>query len=141
VLFSTHVMTHAEEICEHVVMMHRGRKVLDEPVAAVCGRYDPRTIRLAPFDPGADLSGLTGLTEVERIGQANGMCEIVLREGTDPAAAMSRIALVVAPARIELARQRLEDVFVQIVTGAGAHADAVSRLRADVGAGDRVAAV
>ena len=33
ILFSTHVMPHAEEICDHVVMIHRGRKVLDEPVS------------------------------------------------------------------------------------------------------------
>ena len=31
ILFSTHVMPQAEEICEHVVMIHRGRKVLDDP--------------------------------------------------------------------------------------------------------------
>ena len=30
VLLSTHVMAHAEEMCQHVVMIHQGRKVLDE---------------------------------------------------------------------------------------------------------------
>jgi hypothetical protein len=43
---------------------------------------------------------------------------------------MSKIALVVPPTRIELARQRLEDVFVQIVSSAGGGAEAVSQLRA-----------
>ena len=33
ILFSTHVMPQAEEICQHVVMIHRGRKVLDEPMS------------------------------------------------------------------------------------------------------------
>ena len=42
ILLSTHVMTHAEEICEHVVMIHRGRKVLDDSVAG-----DPPPLRSA----------------------------------------------------------------------------------------------
>ena len=35
VLFSTHVMPQAEEICDHVVMVHRGQKVLDDPVSTI----------------------------------------------------------------------------------------------------------
>jgi hypothetical protein len=42
-----------------------------------------------------------------------------LAEGTDPATAMARLAAVVAPARIELARLRLEDVFIRIVSDGG----------------------
>src|SRR3984893_5122781 len=51
ILFSTHVMPQAEEICQHVVMIHRGRKVLDEDLAAIGRRYDPRTIWFDPLDP------------------------------------------------------------------------------------------
>ena len=46
ILFSTHVMTQAEEICEHVVMIHRGRKVLDEPLGAIRRQFNPRAIEL-----------------------------------------------------------------------------------------------
>ena len=35
VLLSTHVMSNAEEMCQHVVMIHQGRKVLDEAMAAL----------------------------------------------------------------------------------------------------------
>jgi ABC-2 type transport system ATP-binding protein len=35
ILFSTHVMPHAEELCDHVVMMHRGKKVLDDPLPTI----------------------------------------------------------------------------------------------------------
>src|SRR5947208_11952322 len=43
ILFSTHVMPHAEEICEQVLMIHKGRKVLDEQIATIRRQYDPRT--------------------------------------------------------------------------------------------------
>ena len=48
ILFSTHVMPHAEEICQNVVMIHQGRKVLDEPLSAIRQQYDP----LSPDGPG-----------------------------------------------------------------------------------------
>lgn len=130
ILFSTHVMPHAEELCDHVVMIHRGRKVLDEPVAAIRRQYDPRAIRFEPLDPLADLSPLGRLPEVEQVGRADGVCEIVLKEGTDPATAISRLALAVTPARIELARPRLEDVFVRIVSGGHAAGEDEAALRA-----------
>ncbi len=123
VLFSTHVMPHAEEICDHVVMIHRGRKVLDQPVASIRRQYDPRMVRFEPLDARADLSPLAGLPEVEHVGTAGATHEILLRAGTDPATAIPRIAAAVAPARLELARPRLEDIFVQIVTGSGAAED------------------
>jgi ABC-2 type transport system ATP-binding protein len=115
VLFSTHVMQHAEELCNSVVMMHQGRKVLDEKVATIRRRYDPRNIQFEPLDPDADLSALSALPEVESVEKTDGGHEILLLEGSDPASAMRRIVQTVAPARIELSRPRLEDVFIKLV--------------------------
>ena len=44
------------------------------------------------------------------------MHEITVREGVDPAQAMQAVAAAVPPARLELRRPTLEDVFVRIVT-------------------------
>jgi ABC-2 type transport system ATP-binding protein len=123
ILLSTHVMTQAEEICEHVVMIHRGRKVLDDSVSAIRRRYDPRTILFEPLDPSADLMPLRILPEVERIepagaGRSGGPASVGIRliDGSDPGAAIRRITAAVTPARIELARPRLEDIFIGIVS-------------------------
>ena len=129
ILFSTHVMPHAEEICDHVVMIHRGRKMLDEPVSTIQRQYDPRAVRFEPLDPRADLSGLERLAEVEQVTRDGSSCQIRLREGTDPAAAFGRIALAVPPARFELARPRLEDVFIRIVSES-VHGEDEATLRA-----------
>ena len=129
VLFSTHVMPQAEEICQHVIMVHEGRKVLDADLGDIRSRYDPRSIRFEPLDAEADTAGLALIPEVERVRSDDDRdMEILLRAGTDPAAAMRRIMDTLPAARIELARPRLEDVFVDLVAGGGA-ADA-DRLRA-----------
>jgi ABC-2 type transport system ATP-binding protein len=122
ILFSTHVMTQAEEMCDHVVMIHRGHKVLDDSVPAIRGRYDPRTIRFEPLDPSADLAPLRALAEIERVERATAGFDIRLADGSDPGAAIRRITATVTPARIELARPRLEDIFISLVSDGGAPA-------------------
>lgn len=120
ILFSTHVMPHAEEICDHVLMMHQGRKVLDEQIANIRRQYDPRTIEFEPIDAKTDMSPITALPEVVRIDRTDGGYEIRLVEGTDAATAIRRITMAAAPARIQLSRPRLEDIFIQIVSKDGA---------------------
>ncbi len=135
VLLSTHVMAHAEEMCQHVVMIHQGRKVLDEAMAGLRRRFDPRTIHFEPIDPHANMSSLSAVGGVERVETLDGGYRITLIPGTDPAGMMSRLASAVAPARIELARLTLEDVFVRIVAE-GSHSTAASdALRASLTAG------
>jgi len=130
ILFSTHVMQHAEELCDNVVMMHQGRKVLDERVATIRRRYDPRNIRFEPLAPDADLSPLRLLPEIEKLDHGEGGYEILLVEGTDPATAMRRIVETVSPARIELSRPRLEDVFIKLVSGGLVSEEAKRELQA-----------
>ena len=131
ILFSTHVMPQAEAICQHVVMMHRGRKVLDEQVAAIRRQHDPRTLSFEPLDPEADVAPLRALTGVERVERADGGYEIHLADGTDPATALRHVAAAIAPARIELSRPRLEDIFIRIVSE-GAATTETERLKAEL---------
>src|SRR5688572_28355472 len=70
VLLSTHVMANAEEMCQHVVMIHQGNKVLDEPIAGLRRQFDRRTIHFEPLEPGADASRLRALPGVERVDAA-----------------------------------------------------------------------
>ena len=123
IVFSTHVMAHAEELCDHIVMINRGRKVLDDPIVAIRGRFDPRTVRLEPLDAHADDGPLRALAGVERVARSDSGIEVRLDAGTDPAAALARIAAAVPSSRIELARPRLEEIFIRIVAE-GRDADA-----------------
>jgi ABC-2 type transport system ATP-binding protein len=129
ILLSTHIMVHAEEICQHVVMIHQGRKVLDEPVAGLRRQFDSRTILFEPMDPDADLAPLSALPGVEGVEAADGGYRIALASGADAAALIPQVARAVPAARVELARLRLEDIFVGIVTG-GLRLEEAARLRA-----------
>lgn len=129
IIFSTHVMAHAEELCQQIVMIHKGRKVLDEPITGLRRQYDTRTILLEPLGDSANLMALKSVPGVERVRLTDEGCEIGLSAGVDPSVAMRNLAAVVPPARIELARVRLEDVFVRLVTGGAAEDDSARALR------------
>jgi len=80
-------------------------------------QYDVRKILLEPLEATADLLMLKSVPGVEGVRLTDEGCEIGLTAGTEPVNAIRNIAAVVAPARIELARIRLEDVFIRIVGG------------------------
>jgi ABC-2 type transport system ATP-binding protein len=142
ILFSTHVMPQAEDMCQHVIMVHRGRKVLDETLAAIRSSYDPKTIEFDPLDSSADLSRLAAIPGVERVEHSDSGCKIILADGTNPADAMHRILEAATPARMELSRPRLEDIFIDLVSARTDTAEDRKRLKAGLensGAGEAIA--
>jgi ABC-2 type transport system ATP-binding protein len=118
VLFSTHVMPQAEDICDHVVMIHRGQKVLDDPVSTILRPQDSRVLKVELLDAKADVGGVRALKDVESCTPADdGGYEVTLRTGVDATRAMQAVLSAVPVMRIELKRPTLEDVFVGIVAG------------------------
>jgi ABC-2 type transport system ATP-binding protein len=131
VLFSTHVMVHAEQLCDHVVMVHRGDKVLDDRLGEIRARYDPRNILFEPLDPAADVASLSALPGVARVRRDGAVWDIALAPGASSAAVIQRVAAAIPPARVELRRPSLEDVFISIVSAASAGGDD-AKLRAAI---------
>lgn len=132
ILFSTHVMPQAEEICRHVVMVHQGIKVMDQALANIRNQYDTRAIEYDPLNSDADVSGILQLPGVERMDRIEAGYKIQLADNTDPAEAMHRIIDVQPPARLELSRPRLEDIFIRLVSTATDSAEDREKLRADL---------
>ena len=135
ILLSTHIMAYAEEMCEHVFMIHEGHKVLDQPMEGLRRQFDPRTVVVEPLDPQADVAPIRAMPEVERVERRGSEYAITLVAGADPSLALAQAAALVPPARIEIGRLRLEDVFVRIVAGGGGLDEAAAKLRSRLQAG------
>ena len=80
VIFSTHVMEQAEELCDFVFMINKGRKVQDGTLAEVKASGG-EAIKL-DFD--GDASFVKSLPAVERFEDKGKSGEIFLRPGADP---------------------------------------------------------
>jgi ABC-2 type transport system ATP-binding protein len=132
ILFSTHIMAHAEELCEHVVMIHNGRKVLDEPMAGLRRQYDPRILRVEPLDEATPTSVLRQIPGVSDVKTTPDGWEVHLQAGIEPTMAMQQIAATVPVASIAMARLRLEDVFLRLVAADAQGTETERALRANL---------
>lgn len=72
VLFSTHVMQHAERLCDQVVLMARGRKAFDGTVAEARAT-SRRFLELEGDIPPGDVGTLPGVTGVELVSEREGV--------------------------------------------------------------------
>ncbi len=132
VIFSTHVMVQAEQLCDHIVMIDRGRKVLDASLPEIRQQFDPRTVLVEPLDPAADPARVRTLDGVEDVRTGDDGWTVSLADGTAPAAAIRAIAGLVDASRIELHRPTLEDVFIELVSRGDRGAEEVAELRASL---------
>ncbi|NBV45582.1 MAG: ATP-binding cassette domain-containing protein [Planctomycetia bacterium] len=64
IVFSTHIMEHAERLCDRLVLIARGRAVFDGTVAEARRIIPRRIVIRTPADPGRlrGIPGVTGLT-------------------------------------------------------------------------------
>jgi len=125
VLFSTHVMPHAERLCKDVVMLSKGRKVFEGTLKQACAAA-PRRLDIEGHLSEADVRALPGVRSVEDLGVAEGegnghlyRCE--LDPGASPHTAL-KAAFVkgLDITRFEAREPTLHDAFI-VLTG-GAHA-------------------
>ena len=91
VLFSTHVMQHAERLCDRILLVAKGRKVFDGTIAEA-KRIIPRRVRLETEDDITPLRGLDQVVSVmpvpgrrEEAAKANVILwDLELRDQADP---------------------------------------------------------
>lgn len=116
VVFSTHVMHSAEQLCDRLLLINHGRTLLDATMAEIRDRFGPRTILAEPLrpvdDPGALVSGIPGVRGVRP--SLDGV-EVVLLDDADPQVVMARLLEAAPMLRVGLRRVSLEEVFVRMV--------------------------
>ncbi|WP_300377955.1 ABC transporter ATP-binding protein [Henriciella sp.] len=129
ILFSTHVMEHAERLCDSIVMMARGRKVFDGTLDEAYGALG-RAVLIGVSD-GFDLDTALapkGFTQNEKQGDT---WRVSLPQGQDAQDALRAAINAGAPiTSFRPEEARLRDVFVSLVSEAEA-ADLDESLKAD----------
>ncbi len=133
VIFSTHVMQQAESICDHIIMIHEGKKVLDDTLGDIRSRFDPRVIHVDTVGADDQSDLISSVAGVSSVRQSEGIYEVKVLDSMDQQQAMQNILASLPVSRIEIKRPTLEDVFIEIVTGgspSGDHEDVRAKLLA-----------
>jgi ABC-2 type transport system ATP-binding protein len=126
ILFSTHIMEQAEQLCDHITIIARGQKLVDGSLADVKQRHGGRHVSVG-FDgqtgsAGAVFADRRLVAKVQDFGQ---YAEIELAPGTDAQEILR--ALVSSGARLtrfEIVTPSLHKIFVDLVGPEAAHPNA-----------------
>jgi ABC-2 type transport system ATP-binding protein len=117
ILFSTHIIEHAERICDHVCIIARGAKVADGTMGHVKqehgSEYVGITVEEWSADTGAQLRRLAGVRDVREQGKDY---ELRLHERHDPQELLrSLLAGGLRLKRFQVTEPSLEQVFIEAV--------------------------
>ena len=111
ILFSTHDMAVAERMCDTILMVFRGRKVLDGTLEAIQDRYGMDTVRVRSERGAAALEGLRGVDRVTDFGQVQ---ELRLDGSRDAQDLVGEILGRTRVTSFEVMRPTLRDIFLRI---------------------------
>lgn len=124
IVLSTHDMTLAERMCDSIVMIHRGEKVLDGSRDAIDARFGDPTIKIRIEGALPDLEGVAKVMDFGRYK------ELVLSAGIDPQAVLANLVPRVRIQRFEVSRPSLHDLFLRLAGPGPTDAEATASTRA-----------
>ena len=122
VLFSTHILTDVERVCDRVAILDHGRLVTTGPMDELLERYARPIYHLAPED-GQEaavahmVAALRSAPWVAGITESHGALRVAVHDGGDAGRALLAAVAEHSVALLAYERQRptLEDVFLQLV--------------------------
>ncbi|MEX0618089.1 MAG: ATP-binding cassette domain-containing protein [Pseudohongiellaceae bacterium] len=115
VIFSTHVMQHAERLCDHLLLITHGTKVFDGTVAQARALI-PRRITLETPDEAGPLTSLEGVVNIVRDGSDTQRWQVQISEKANPQDILKKCFTEgIALSRFEYTEPSLHDVFVHLV--------------------------
>ncbi|HSJ29979.1 MAG TPA: ATP-binding cassette domain-containing protein [Longimicrobiales bacterium] len=117
IIFSTHIIEHAERICDHVCIIARGVKVADGTIPEVKRAHGSEYIALRLDKPDAEVGTMVRrLGEVAQVREQGNELEVSLRAGADPQSLLEQLVRSgVRLRRFEVAEPTLEQIFIERV--------------------------
>jgi ABC-2 type transport system ATP-binding protein len=111
VVLSTHDMHVAESMCDHIVMIFHGKKVLDGAIASIQDQYGNDTIRVSVEGGLTAVQELPGVETVRDLGQFQ---ELRMARGCDPQEVLRTLVSRTRVTGFSLMKPTLHDIFVRI---------------------------
>ena len=113
VIFSTHVMAQAEELCDYIFLIDHGKKVLDGTLRDVKSGGN-HGIKIDYDGDGEALKTIPGIT---RINDAGKTAEIFLADGTSPQDILRALVDKLTIHKFDISEPSLHEVFFRAVGG------------------------
>jgi len=113
IILSTHMMEQAEKMCDRVIMVDKGKRVLYGTVQEVKAKYGKESARVEYA--GTLPNGVRGVAKIDDFGK---YAELRFEKGVRPDAVLNELVLAGARiSRFEANEPSLNDIFLEEVTG------------------------
>ncbi len=109
ILLSTHMMGEAEKMADEIILIHRGKVVLDGTVDEVRASFGSNTLHIDFDGNGAFLGELPQVRKASILGNS---AELSLADGADPQQILQACIPQLRIRRFELASPSLEEIFI-----------------------------
>jgi ABC-2 type transport system ATP-binding protein len=117
IIFSTHMMDAAEKLCDDILMIDRGKKVLDGPIHTIRAEFGKKSMRL---EYTGDRNKLKSVSGVERLLDYGNYADVELKEGFNGNDFLKEILPLVQVNSFSTRQSSLNEIFLQL---AGDHTD------------------
>jgi ABC-2 type transport system ATP-binding protein len=111
VILSTHDMSVAEDLCDYIFMIFKGRKVLDGTLDSIQQQYGDDTLRVTAEGGAAAVQGLPGVNQVRDLGHVQ---ELRMAPGCDPQEVLRVLVARTRVTSFTVSKPSLEDIFIRI---------------------------
>jgi ABC-2 type transport system ATP-binding protein len=111
IIFSTHDMNAAEKMCDFILMIFKGSKVLDGTLSAIKARYGQDTVRISCQGGAEFLADLEGVEKIRDFGHVQ---ELRMKPSTDSQDVLKAIMQRTRVDSFEVTTPSLHDIFVRI---------------------------
>lgn len=111
IILSTHQMDQVERMCDRILMINQGKRVLYGSLAEIKSNYKESVV----VEYEGKLKRVEGVKNVNDYGK---YAELCLEEGTDPQEILKKLVEVVAVRRFELKAPSLNEIFIEVVENA-----------------------
>jgi ABC-2 type transport system ATP-binding protein len=112
VIFSTHQMEQAQRLCDRLVLINRGRKLIEGTMEEIRSRFSSRILLLEGEGDFAPLASFDGVLDAHFTA---GHARLEIAAGADPERILRRAIEAVRLSRFEIQRPDLHEIFVKLV--------------------------
>jgi ABC-2 type transport system ATP-binding protein len=114
VLFSTHIMEHAEKMCDRITIIARGEKVVDGPLAQVKREFGHSSLALTfTRNAAAAKAILADRSLVARVDDSGATAEVELAKGAEPERLLKELVMAdIGLSRFEVVEPSLQSIFI-----------------------------
>ena len=109
IILSTHQMDQAERMCDRILMINHGEKVLYGTLDQIKADYRESPVMVVEYE--GDLKSIDGVTGVEDYGR---YAELGLEMGTDPQDVLKNLMESVKLRRFEMKSPSLNEIFIEV---------------------------